>query len=130
VHTTWLHAWGSLYTSHKGELACSTRFLAARKAAAVEGGLHLGLVSQGSGQCGLRARYGSTQPCNRLDHLVVSGVSQWKKCNFQSNATSSKIVLSTEHEGLQQKVLCVKYKKATNTAHIVTRQDKVRSLCW
>jgi len=74
MHVTWLHALGSLYTTHKGELACSTGLSAARKAAVVEGGLHLGLVSQRSGQCGLRARYGSTQPYNRLTiwwHLTV-----------------------------------------------------------
>ena len=121
MHTTWLHGRGSLYTSHEGELACSTGLSASRKAAAVEGGLHLGVVLPCLGQCGLRARYGSTQPCNRLDHLVASGVSQWKKGIFQSDATSSKIVLSTQHKGLQQKVLCVKYKQETNIAHTVTR---------
>jgi hypothetical protein len=49
VQATWLHAWGSLYTSHEGEQACSTCLSAARKAATVEGGLQLGLVSPCSG---------------------------------------------------------------------------------
>jgi len=40
VCATWLHARGSLYTSHGGDLACSTGLSAARKAAAVEEGVY------------------------------------------------------------------------------------------